>query len=742
MAAASVVGVPRTLGMTKTCDDFERLKKIGEGTYGKVFKARNRRTREVVAMKKMLVHSEKEGYPITAVREIKILMRLRHENIVCLRDVVTSKGCQRVFDEDDPESEEKGKTNYGTLFLVLEFVDHDLTGLIDARYDFKPLEIKYIMKQLLDVLQYMHGKKFVHRDLKCSNILITRNYRVKLADFGLARSIEPVYTADKSSAERRLTNNVITLWYRPPELLLGQPKYTTSVDMWSAGCILAELILRKPLFPGHTELEQLDLIFRVLGTPTKQTWPNHHMLPKLEVLQPKQTYPCQLEPRYGARFGSCDRRALGLIDKLLMLDPARRMSASDALKNAFFDGIKNYRAGELRLPPGASLHELQSKEKRREKREAAERDPFKVNESDVAEAAAAAAVLAASTRQPAHLSSSTSSSRRPVASAAALAESARQQAHPSSSSPSSRRPPPPNRPPPPSRPPAQSMPLGQAPVRPPLPPGPPASRNMAAGASERQQVFLTAAPHYMFAPPAYPGAPPRNMSNWPNMGQSMPVGVHPGLATMGRQPPRQTFPQNRDVTLPYSGAYSNGGAGGGGMSFGAGTLSTSVGGTGNRWIAGDGIRANRGGESSGGGGARFESTSAARNLPGASAGRESSRPRYDSITTVSMSPSSPPPPPPKFPPPLASGADAASASGDGTAAALSRVAAAPIPGHLPGLHPARHPILRPGPVVVPGLALDPGLAPAPALDLGLGLGPVLEATRGEAVGGGGRTVAV
>ena len=167
------------VGFTRTCDEYQMIEKIGEGTYGQVYKGLHRKTGGVVAMKKMRVHSDKEGYPITAIREIKILKKLQHDHMVQLHEVVTSKGSQTAFDSDDPDDDDD--SGHGDLFLVLEYVDHDLTGLIDEKYDFKSYEIKSIMKQLFEVLKYIHQEEFIHRDLKCSNLLLSQNMQLKLA---------------------------------------------------------------------------------------------------------------------------------------------------------------------------------------------------------------------------------------------------------------------------------------------------------------------------------------------------------------------------------------------------------------------------------------------------------------------------------------------------------------------------------------------------------------------------------
>ena len=203
-------------------DTFEMVAQIGEGTYGQVYKAKDKATLEMVALKKVRLENEKEGFPITAVREIKILRQLNHRNIVNLKEIVTDKQDALDFRKDK-----------GSFYLVFEYMDHDLMGLLESGLvDFNEQNNASIMKQLLDGLNYCHKKNFLHRDIKCSNILMNNRGQVKLADFGLAR----LYNAEDK--QRPYTNKVITLWYRPPELLLGEERYGPAIDVWSCGCIL------------------------------------------------------------------------------------------------------------------------------------------------------------------------------------------------------------------------------------------------------------------------------------------------------------------------------------------------------------------------------------------------------------------------------------------------------------------------------------------------------------------------
>lgn len=243
---------------------FDNLEQVGEGTYGYVYRARDKRNSQIVALKRLIIHKENSGFPLCAVREIKFLKSLNHKNIVRLNDIVTSKGCENLDTviKPDPakiaaargerkEREEipnRDLQRCGNLYLVFEYMEHDLGGLIDAKYKFNLREIKCIMKQLLEVLEYLIEKKVMHRDIKSSNILISNHHHLKLADFGLARS--RTSSDGREGGVKDMTNNVITMWYKPPELLMGDTRYSYPIDMWSAGCVLAELELGRPLFPG------------------------------------------------------------------------------------------------------------------------------------------------------------------------------------------------------------------------------------------------------------------------------------------------------------------------------------------------------------------------------------------------------------------------------------------------------------------------------------------------------------
>ncbi|XP_021951701.1 cyclin-dependent kinase 4 [Folsomia candida] len=286
---------------------------IGNGAYGTVYKAKdiNDPTR-YVALKKVRIPVNEDGVPVSILREISLvrqLDRFRHPNVVRFLDVCHGP---RVGAEQNL-----------TLFLVFEFVEKDLAKYIrEAKPDdLSPAKVKDIMFQLLCGVDFLHSQRIVHRDLKPQNLLISRTGQVKIADFGLAK----VY-----DFTMRLTSVVVTLWYRSPEVLLGCT-YATPIDMWSVGCIFAELIKRRPLFPGATERDQLEKIFDIIGTPKDEQWPAE-----------SRVLPINFSPRMARNlevvFPELDEKGISLLEKMFTFKPLERINARDALLHPYFDG--------------------------------------------------------------------------------------------------------------------------------------------------------------------------------------------------------------------------------------------------------------------------------------------------------------------------------------------------------------------------------------------------------------------
>ncbi|XP_062157483.1 cyclin-dependent kinase G-2 isoform X2 [Alnus glutinosa] len=250
----------RSLNMLQGCrsvDEFERLNRIDEGTYGVVYRAKDKKTEDIVALKKVKMEKEKEGFPLTSLREINILLSLHHPSIVDVKEVVVG-------------------SSLDSIFMVMEYMEHDLKGLMETmKQPFSQSEVKCLMLQLLEGVKYLHGNWVLHRDLKTSNLLMNNRGELKICDFGLARQY--------GSPLKPYTHLVVTLWYRAPELLLGAKQYSTAIDMWSLGCIMAELLSKEPLFNGKTEFDQLDKIFRILGTPNEAIWPGFSKLPGVKI---------------------------------------------------------------------------------------------------------------------------------------------------------------------------------------------------------------------------------------------------------------------------------------------------------------------------------------------------------------------------------------------------------------------------------------------------------------------------
>lgn len=290
----------------RRANTFEKLAKIGQGTYSNVYKARDLITGKIVALKKVRFDNlEPESVRFMA-REILVLKRLDHPNVLKLEGLVTSRmSC--------------------SLYLVFEYMEHDLAGLAAGQgIKFTEPQVKCYMKQLLSGLEHCHNRGVLHRDIKGSNLLIDNEGILKIADFGLATFFDP-------EQNQHMTSRVVTLWYRPPELLLGATLYGTGVDLWSAGCILAELLAGRPIMPGRTEVEQLHKIFKLCGSPSEDYW-KKYKLPNATLFKPQQPYKrCIAET-----FKDFPSSSLPLIESLLSMDPDGRGTATAALNSEFF----------------------------------------------------------------------------------------------------------------------------------------------------------------------------------------------------------------------------------------------------------------------------------------------------------------------------------------------------------------------------------------------------------------------
>ncbi|KAH0606232.1 uncharacterized protein H6S33_003893 [Morchella sextelata] len=333
--------VAKPIIIAKETSIYNRLSMVGEGTYGKVYKASNNITKELVALKRIRMESEKDGFPITAVREMRLLQALKQDNVICLLEMMVEKS---------------------DFYMVFEYMDHDLTGILNhPTFRLEPCHIKHLAKQFFEGLEYLHHRGVLHRDIKGSNILLNNDGQLKIADFGLAR-----FYTKASKKQLDYTNRIITLWYRPPEILLGATAYGPAVDIWSAGCVFIELFTRLPVFTGKNEIDQLDIIYNVMGTPSERIWAGLKETPWYGLLKT----PARRRPKFRAKYEPLlPESALELVTQMLEYDPDKRPTAEDCLKHRYFSeepapapplGLRDLKG---------DWHEYESKIERRKERE-------------------------------------------------------------------------------------------------------------------------------------------------------------------------------------------------------------------------------------------------------------------------------------------------------------------------------------------------------------------------------------
>uniref|UniRef100_A0A915PI43 Cyclin-dependent kinase 7 n=1 Tax=Setaria digitata TaxID=48799 RepID=A0A915PI43_9BILA len=313
---------------------YEKIKHLGEGQFANVYKAKDTETNEFVAIKKIKLgsrHEAMDGVNRTALREIKLLQELHHDNIIGLLDVIGHK------------------TN---IQLVFDFMETDLEHLVkDKAIILMPEHIKNMILQMLLGLEYLHLHWVLHRDLKPNNLLINLQGRIKIADFGLARFF--------GSPNRHYTHQVVTRWYRAPELLYAARSYGVGIDMWSVGCIIAELLLRVPIFPGESDIDQLVKIYSVLGTPTVEDWAGLEEFPDFITIKPMPAMPLK------SVFTAAGDDLIELIYQCLRFDPNKRWNATQALRSYYFQAMP-YACDDCDLPLPSTSRSAVFKRKRRQ----------------------------------------------------------------------------------------------------------------------------------------------------------------------------------------------------------------------------------------------------------------------------------------------------------------------------------------------------------------------------------------
>ncbi|KAH0928039.1 hypothetical protein HID58_020295 [Brassica napus] len=312
-------------------EDFEKREKIGQGTYSNVFRACEVSTGRVMALKKIRVQNfDTENIRFIA-REIMILRRLDHPNIMKLEGIIASR-------------------NSNSMYFVFDYMEHDLEGLCSSPdINFTEAQIKCYMQQLLLAVEHCHLRGIMHRDIKAANILVNNKGVLKLADFGLANIVTP-------RNKNQLTSRVVTLWYRAPELLMGSTSYSVSVDLWSVGCVFAEILTGRPPLKGRTEIEQLHKIYKLCGSPDEELWRNNKLHPQTKMFGQQHQY----EGCLRETFEEFPKTAVNLLENLFSIDPEKRGTASSALMSEYFN-TKPYACDPSTLPKYPPNKEMDAK---------------------------------------------------------------------------------------------------------------------------------------------------------------------------------------------------------------------------------------------------------------------------------------------------------------------------------------------------------------------------------------------
>ncbi|CCK71035.1 cyclin-dependent serine/threonine protein kinase SGV1 KNAG_0F03730 [Huiozyma naganishii CBS 8797] len=324
----------KVYGCTKFLNHYKEEQKLGQGTFGEVYKGVHLETQRQVAMKRIIVSGEKDLFPITAQREITILKKLNHKNVLKLIEMV--------YDGPPPVNNtgkdvlDTSKAPIKHFYMILPYMVADLSGVLhNPRIHLQMADIKNILLQMLEGLNYIHCLKYMHRDIKTANILIDHNGIVKIADFGLARLYygppPNLRYPGGAGSGAKYTSVVVTRWYRAPELVLGDKMYTTAVDIWGVGCVFGEFFEKKPILQGASDIDQGHAIFKLLGTPTNENWELAKYLPGKELTT--TSYNSSLKERFGAHLNDT---GLNLMSKLLELDPLKRYTAMSAKLDPFF----------------------------------------------------------------------------------------------------------------------------------------------------------------------------------------------------------------------------------------------------------------------------------------------------------------------------------------------------------------------------------------------------------------------